>query len=130
MNQAYTDGPTSEAWEANDAGNVVYVERRGCEERMQGVYTPPYEPAFPCDTPNQAYDLAARLNRLDTVTADYAALEAAYTNLTAACQARIEQRDRLEAALRRLADMLGDMDGSAMSDALIAAAQAAREVLE
>jgi hypothetical protein len=65
----YIEGPISEPWTVNDSGCTIYVERRGCDDRMREVFTPPYEPAFICDQPEQAQALCERLNRLDALEA-------------------------------------------------------------
>lgn len=71
---AYIEGPTSEPWTVNDSGCTIYVERRGCDDRMREVFTPPYEPAFICDQPEQAQALCERLNELDRARALIAAI--------------------------------------------------------
>lgn len=76
----YIEGPADQPWTVNDSGCTIYVERRGCDDRMREVFTPPYEPAFICDQPAQAQALCDRLNALD---ATRAALQRLVATLTA-----------------------------------------------
>jgi len=71
----YIEGPKDQPWTVNDSGCTIYVERRGCDDRMRGVFTPPYEPAFICDQPEQAQALCDRLNELDRALALIDAIE-------------------------------------------------------